>query len=133
MARSVGPVSDASCRACGALDARTSIDGVALCDRCADRAIAEATGWPELPHPPPALTVEGPDGRRHELRFRLWRAQAGIEVELAEADDGHGGGYRFAVLGSHDADADALIDKVVRRARDGIATPQLEPHRHHLV
>jgi hypothetical protein len=48
------------------------------------------------------------------------------ETGLADPDDG----YRFAVLGAHDADVDALVEAVTRRARDGIAKQQLEPHPH---
>ena len=116
---------------CGASDARTSLDGASLCDQCADRRIARITGYPELPEPPPPATLPGPDGREHHFRIRVRRAPTGIEVELQET--GVGGpddGYHFAVLGSHAADVDALVEAVTRRATDGIARQQLEPHPH---
>jgi hypothetical protein len=102
-----------------------------MCDRCADRRVARITGYPELPEPPPPANLPGPDGREHRLQFRVWRAPTGIEVEpqetgVADPDDGN----HFAVLGSHDADVDALVEAVTRRATDGIAKQQLEPHPH---
>jgi hypothetical protein len=102
-----------------------------MCDRCADRRVARITGNPELPEPPPPANLPGPDGREHRLQVRVWCAPTGIEVEpqetgVADPDDGN----HFAVLGSHDADVDALVEAVTRRATDGIAKQQLEPHPH---
>lgn len=129
--RRVDVVAGGACEGCGASVARTSLGGLWLCDRCADRRVARVTGYPELPEPPPPVTLPDPDGRQHRLGFRVWRAPTGIEVELeeiggADPDDG----YHFAVLGSHDADVDVLVETVTRRATDAIARQQLEPHRH---
>jgi hypothetical protein len=120
-----------ACEECGASDARTSPAGASLCDRCADRRVAHITGYAELPEPPPPANLPGPDGREHCLQFGVWRAPTGIVVEYQEnrvavPDDG----YHFAVLGSHDADVDALVEAVTRRATDGLAEQQLEPHPH---
>jgi len=34
--------------------------------------------------PPEPLVITGPDGRRHTLRYRIWRAPTGISVDLVE-------------------------------------------------
>jgi hypothetical protein len=104
-----------------------SLDGVGLCDRCADRRIAAITGFPELPDPPPPFVVTGADGRTHRLAARLWRAPTGIEVELEEMDVAVGEGFHFAVLGGHHADVDHLLAHVRRRAEDEIGRQYLEP------
>jgi hypothetical protein len=70
------------CRDCGATDPRTSIDGDHLCDRCADKRIASHTGYPELPDPPAPIVLNGLDGRSITLRYRIFRAPTGIEMEL---------------------------------------------------
>jgi len=124
-------VTGGACAECGASDARMSLAGASLCYRCADRRVARITGYPELPEPPPPANLPGPDGRERCLQFGVWRAPTGIVVELqetrvADPDDG----YHFAVLGSHDANVDALVEAVTRRATDGVADQQLEPHPH---
>jgi len=91
-----------------------------LCDRCADRHISSAMGLPLLPDPPEPLVIRGPDGRRHTLRFRLWRAPTGISVELREARPAGRQGYEFAVLGAHDADVDTPIARTSALARGEI-------------
>ena len=48
------------------------------------------------------------------------------EAGQPDPDDGH----QFAVLGSHDADLDGLVEAVTRRATGDIARQQLEPHTH---
>ena len=121
-------MADGACEDCGTSGARTALGGVWLCDRCADRRVASITGYPELPDPPPPVTLRGPDGRDHRLRYRVWRAPTGVEVELQLGQPDPDDGYHFAVLGSHDADLDALVEAVTRRATDGIASLQLERH-----
>lgn len=106
------------------------MDGDELCDRCADRRVAAHTGFPELPPPPAPITFAGPDGERHVLAFRLWRAPTGIEVELHETGVPEGEGYSFAVLGAHDADITVLVDHVRSRALAEISRLQLEPNPH---
>jgi len=118
------------CRDCGDPEARASLDGVSVCDRCFDIRIAAHTGLPRLPGPPPPLALEGPDGRRHELRFRIWRGPAGIEVELEETGVPEGDGFHFAVLGDHDADVDVLIRRVTALAERAVARCQLGPADH---
>ena len=120
-----------ACEDCGETDARSSLGGVVVCDRCFDRRIAEHTGFPRLPDPPPAIVLVGPDGRRHRLRFRVWRAPTGIEVQLEETEVPVGEGYEFAVLGDHDADVDALVNRVRRQAEAEIGRLYLERCRHH--
>jgi hypothetical protein len=123
-------VTDQTCTECGAVQARTSLDGTSLCDRCADRRVAGMTGFPELPDPPTPIVLTGPDGRRHRLAFRIWRAPTGIEVELEETSVPTGEGYHFAALGSHHADVAELVTHVRRRANEEIARPCLEPNPH---
>ncbi|MGH9277596.1 MAG: DUF7686 domain-containing protein [Acidimicrobiales bacterium] len=85
---------------------------------------------PRLPGPPPPLVLVGPDGRRHHLRFRVWRAPPGIEVQLEETGVGAGDGYEFAVLGDHDADVDGLIERVRRIAEIEVGRQYLERADH---
>jgi hypothetical protein len=119
-----------ACEDCGEPEARFSLGGVEVCDRCFDRRIAEHTGFPRLPEPPPPLVLAGPDDRRHRLRFRIWRAPTGIEVELEEMDVPVGEGYKFAVLGEHDADVDHLVEHVQRQAEAEVGRLYLEPADH---
>ena len=109
-----------------------SVGGDSLCDRCADRRMAAVTGFPLLPDPPPPIELADGLGVRRRFRFRVWRAVTGIEVELLEEHaDVPDDGYRFAVLGSHDADVPALVDAVVARATASLVTgPHLEPTTH---
>jgi hypothetical protein len=88
------------------------------------------TGDPELPDPPSPIVLAGPDGRRHRLAFRIWRAPTGIEVELEEVGVPTGEGYHFAALGSHHAELAGLVAHLRRRAEEEIARPSLEPHPH---
>jgi len=103
---------DRPCDDCGAADARVGLGDANLCDRCADRRVANITGWPELGEPPPALRLSDPDGVDHELRYRLWRAPTGICAELEEVGVPPVEGYHFAVLGDHEADIKELLAKV---------------------
>lgn len=73
-----------ACDDCGAPQPRVRLGTAAICDRCADKRIAARTGFPELPDPPPPIERTTPDGRRITLRFRLWRAPTGIEMELED-------------------------------------------------
>jgi hypothetical protein len=65
------------CADCGAEKTQVVLDGTRLCHRCADRRIAAHTGWPELPDPPAAQVIVGPDGRTHTMQIRLHRAATG--------------------------------------------------------
>jgi hypothetical protein len=98
-----------ACEDCGEPDTNARLDGVDVCDRCFDRRISAVTGLPRLPDPPPPVVIVGPDGRQHHLRYRVWRAGVGIEVQLDETGVPVGEGYQFAVLGDNDADVDALV------------------------
>ena len=80
-----------------------------MCARCSDELIAAATGMPRLPDAPAPIVIDGPDGRRHVLRYRIWRAPTGILAQLLEQN---GDGFAFAVLGDHDADVDDLVVRV---------------------
>ena len=68
-----------------------------------------------LPDPPDPVVIRGPDGHRHTLRFRLWRAPTGVSVELHETRSDQREGYEFAVLGAHDGDVEEIL--YVRRTR----------------
>jgi len=118
------------CEDCGNSDANTWLSNVLVCDRCYDKRIAEGTGFPRLPDPPPPVLLHGPDGRDHRLRFKIWRAPTGIEVQLEEAGVPVGEGYRFAVLGDHDGDVGDLVARVRTLAESGIGRLYLEPARH---
>ena len=91
-----------------------------LCDRCFDRRLSGRTGFPRLPDLPAHETVTGPDGRRHRIEYRLWRAPTGVVAEAAELDCPAGEGYHVEVMGSHDADAEVLLDRVRTRLRQRI-------------
>jgi hypothetical protein len=117
-----------ACGDCGSQEADHYLGEVLLCDRCFNRRVAELTGYPDLPGPPPPLTVTDAEGREHQLRFRIWRAPTGIEVELEEVGVPGWEGYRRAVLGAHDADAGELISAVRSRALDDMSRRFLEPN-----
>lgn len=134
--RRLSGMSSAGCDDCGAYDASHTLTGVGtFCGRCADLRIAELTGWPTLPEPPPPLAITGPDRRQHILRYRLWRAPTGISVDLIEDKPGDQEGYEFSVLGAHDADMATLIDQVTSQAITEINNPCLSrnPHTHQTV
>lgn len=118
------------CQDCGNTEVRVHLSGIPLCDRCADKRIARLTGHPELPEPPPPLTLVDSAGQRHVLRHRIWRAPTGIEVELEEQGTPPGEGYHRAVLGDHDADVDQLVEHLRRLAEKDMARRFLEPNRH---
>lgn len=118
---SAGP----SCADCG-LPARASLGGVELCDRCLDRSVAERTGLPVLADPPAEETLTGPDGRRHRFAYRLWRAPTGIVAEAEELGCAGGDGYQATVMGSHHADADALLARLRVRLGEQVARLDLE-------
>lgn len=126
-ARTLSPV---VCEDCGDPDASTRLGGVAVCDRCCDARVADYTGLPRLPDPPPPVLLRGPDGRDHHLRFKIWRAPTGIEAQLEEVGVPVGEGYRFAVLGDHDASVDDLVARVRSTAEAEVGRLYLEPARH---
>src|SRR5438067_572345 len=76
------------------------------------------------------VTLGAPDGRSHRLRYRVWRAPTGIEVELEEASVPVGEGYQFVVLGDHDADVDELISRVRTLAEAEVGRQYLELPSH---
>jgi hypothetical protein len=123
-------VTTLACEDCGAPNPRTSLSGVWLCDRCADRRISSITGYPVLPDPPPPISLAGTDGRQHVLAFRVWRAPTGIEVELEETGVPVGEGYHFAALGSHQVDVNDLIAHVTRAAEEEVGRQYLRPNPH---
>ena len=102
---------------------------VAVCDRCCDKRIAEYTGLPRLPDPPPPVLLCGPDGREHRFRFKIWRAPTGIEVQLEEMGVPVCEGYRFAVLGDHDASVEVLVARARSAAESEVGRLYLEPAR----
>ena len=115
------------CRKCGRGPADQWLnDEGPLCDPCLDERIAAATGMPRLPAAPGPVEVVGGDGRRHVLRYRLWRAPTGIAVRLAEERGAADGGFEFVVLGDHDADVDELAARVRAEAETETARCCLE-------
>jgi hypothetical protein len=123
-------MADLICRDCGSTDVRAHFGDAALCDRCFDRRVSEHTGFPRLPDRPPPITLTDPDGRNRILRFRLWRAPTGVEVELEETGVPPREGYHRAVFGSHDADVALLVARLRDLAEADIARRFLEPNRH---
>jgi hypothetical protein len=119
-----------ACADCGSKGADHYLGEVLLCDRCFNSRVAELTGYPDLPEAPPPLTLTDTEGRQHRLRFRVWRAPTGIEVELEELGVPVGEGYRFVVLGAHDADVAELIAAVRSRANDEMSRRFLQPNPH---
>ena len=115
-----------ACEDCGEPDTNAHLGGVEVCDRCFDRRMSAHTGLPRLPEPPSPITISGPDGRRHRLRYRIWRAGVGIEVQLDETGVAVGEGYRFAVLGDNDAEVDTLLSQVRSTAEAEISRQYLE-------
>ncbi|MEV6946714.1 hypothetical protein AB0N07_33050 [Streptomyces sp. NPDC051172] len=115
------------CRVCGREPADHHLDGEGpLCDGCVDERIAAATGMPRLPDAPPSVVIFGADGRRHVLRYRIWRAPTGISVRLREDGVPVGEGFEFAVLGEHDADVVRLAARVRADAEAEIGRCYLE-------
>jgi hypothetical protein len=60
--RIVMSVTAERCEGCAAAEPRTPLDGVWLCDRCADRRVAVFTGYPELPDPLSPATLNDHEG-----------------------------------------------------------------------
>ncbi|MET7489376.1 hypothetical protein [Streptomyces sp. NPDC005538] len=122
---------EARCRECGRRPADQWLSGDGpLCDPCLDERIAAATGRPRLPLAPPPVEIDGGDGRRHVLRYRLWRAPTGISVRLVEEGRAADEGFEFGVLGDHDADVSQLVTRVRAEAEAEIGRCYLEPdHR----
>jgi hypothetical protein len=118
------------CEDCGAAEARISLGGVSLCDACYDARVSLLTGRPPGGPAPAPLMLLGPDGRTHELRFRVMRGPAGIEARLEETGVALGDGYEFAVLGDHDAEVSPLVAQVEAIARREVGRLHLEPAQH---
>lgn len=99
-----------------------------LCDGCFDERISAATGWPRLPSPPAPVVMAGPDGRRHRLRFRLWRSPGGISAEAIEELPGGDAdeGFQLKVFGDHDADPAVLVAELDERVRADAGRRYLE-------
>ena len=119
------------CEDCGAAKARISLGGVSLCDACYDVRVSKLTGWPPVGPAPAPLVLVGPDGRTHELTFRVMRGPAGVEARLEETSVEVGEGYEFAVLGDHGAAVAPLVAEVEAIARREVGRLYLEPAEHH--
>lgn len=114
-----------TCADCGAQPIRLFLATAPLCDRCFDTRVAASHGWPRLPAPPAPETIAGPDGRRHQIAYRLWRSLGGIAVE-AEEGDRSSDGYFVQVVGPDDADVSMLIERVKTTISRRIAHLDLE-------
>ncbi len=128
--RSVTTVATETCEDCGAGDVRVHLGDAPLCDRCADRRVARLTGLPELGAPPPPFVLTGPDGTRHRMQPRPWRAPTGIVVELEEMGVPVREGFVFSILGPHDAEVGELVRQVRAHAEAEVARGYLEPNPH---
>lgn len=117
---STGPI----CADCRGGPVIIFLDAIPLCDRCHDARIAEATGWPRLPEPPPPETIIGPDGRRHRIVYRVWRSPAGIAVEASEGDESFEG-YYAELVGTHESDIETLVAQAKVAIRQRIARQDL--------
>jgi hypothetical protein len=100
-----------------------------LCDRCRDDRVSALMGMPRLPDVPGPVVMTDPDGLRHRMRYRVWRAPTGVAVELREEELDEG--FEFGVFGDHDADVAGLVGAVTEHARSEIgrrylALPDLE-------
>jgi hypothetical protein len=91
-------VPEDACEGCGSTDAEHYLGQVLLCDRCLDKRVSAEMGYTELPGAPPPIVLTDAEGRRHQLRFRVWRAYAGIRVGLEEEGVPAGEGYSRTVL-----------------------------------
>jgi hypothetical protein len=124
MARSQFP----PCSNCGDPDARTSLDGTLVCDRCLNDRVSERAGWSPLPDPPPVETVRAADGREVRFRYRLrWAPSGVISAAAEEADQSPGDGFRFEVYGAHDAEPDAVLAQLRRIVHREVGRLYLEP------
>ena len=117
----------ATCSKCHSPWAAVSLDGQLLCDRCADRRLAAVTGWPELPAPPPAEVITGPDGRRHTILYRIMRWPGATSASAEELGVGRGAGYRLSLSIDHGDDPSPLLVRLRRAVRWAIAHPYMEP------
>lgn len=104
---------------------RYRIGDVAFCDSCANRRLAELSGFPALPDAPAPETFSGPDGREHLMCYRLFRCPTGILAEVEEytpAGDPVPHGYKYGVFAEdHDADLRPLVAELRGQASEGIA------------
>jgi hypothetical protein len=106
------------------------VDGHSLCDGCANRRLAAATGWPELPTPPPPETVVGADSRAHRIVYRLLRGPCGVEALAEESGVPTGEGYEVSVLGPPDADPVRLVEALREQVHQELAQVYLEESPH---
>lgn len=123
-----------TCADCGAQSIRMFLAATPLCDRCFDARIAASSGYPRLPEPPAPESIVGPDGRRHQIAYRVWRSPGGIAVE-AEEGDRSSDGYFVQVVGPHDADVARLVERVKTaiRRRIGRLDLELSPSSDHWI
>lgn len=112
------------CSACPASPACVTVDGRPLCDRCADREIAQATGWPQLPPPHPPEVIVGADGERHVFRYRIFR-WPGRVVAIADEVGRAQGGHRLEVGADHFEDPGPLLERIRAAARSAAGRVQL--------
>lgn len=109
------------CRSCGSrgADSWLSCEGP-FCGRSLADRIAALSEMPKLPEPPEPLLITGPDGRRHKMRYRIWRAPTGICLQLREVGIKPGDGFEVTVLGSHNADVAKLVNALQYAAENEI-------------
>ncbi len=116
------------CADCGDPDARTSLSGTQLCDRCLNDRVSAHTGWSRLPDPPPVEVVRAADGREVRFRYRLTWAPSGVmSAEAEEVDQAAGDGFRFVVHAEHGAEPDAVLAQLRRIVQHEVGQAYLEP------
>ena len=69
-----------------------------------------------------AIVLEDADGAPHTFKIRSMLVATGHEMEALEIVDDSPAGYRFAVLGDHEADAWELFQMLYAKMRREIAT-----------
>jgi hypothetical protein len=114
------------CSTCGTPGSGIRLNNRPYCDRCTDRHLAAATGWPTLPAPPPAEVIIGPDHQRHYVRYRLLRMPGGVVVLAEELGGPVHAGYRLELLCDHVADPSPLLERIRTETRAAIAHPYLK-------
>jgi len=99
-----------------------------LCDRCMFNRFARETGGQQYPEFEPVI-VKDFRGRPHEFHFTCWLAPTGIIIDALEMKRGRPDGYKFGIMGDHDADVMQLFSQLYARIRKGLSHQHLKHDR----